>query len=450
MVKRGSITALLGVLATGACNDNIEQPKIVQLKHDETGPVGDGGHVVPEPMCSNESCCPKAAEAPECYPGGKNPSDYSGAECLAQRDNTGAQHRQLRQTQSISVSPPGNADQTVAGILLARSGLHSACTPGGVGGFIQLMDFDNLGNDKPEDDVAMTGFAAFVQEQSDALAQGLCFVEDTYNDTAWTLPEVYAPTDWPKGLPPPQVMPWSVKPVRAARYVKDFDLKTERDTILARLAPDGDLTLAGFTGVFYSDETRGYSHGYAPLGYIVTQDSISITPTKPTTYNAIPIREAEITTLLNDPQHPNCVGVFGNQELPTNCATSTATPAWYCGPKGNCGEGATGPTKVEGYFLTVEAEQVHVGLLKQTLCYSLPGKDGYPGWPIAADGAGELACRNNSNWDPRDPVKRIPPGDWCARTNSEANGDCHDAWKSVSYSTFQAFPIQVGKTCPAL
>jgi hypothetical protein len=232
--------------------------------------------------------------------------------------------------------------------------------------------------------------------------------------------------------------------------MEPFDLKRDREAILARLAPDGDLALAGFTGIFYSDETRGYSHGYAPLGYIITQEVIALTTTKPTAYNAIPIREAEITTQLNDPEHPNCAGVFGANELPTNCATTKDVPAWSCGPPENCDVGATGPTKVEGYFLTVEAEQVHVGLLKQTLCYSLPGGSGYPSWPIEADSAGQLACRNNVNWNPTDPDKGIPPGDWCARTNSEATADCHDAWKSVSYSTFQAFPIQIGKTCPAL
>ena len=450
MVKRGSVAALLGALAAGSCDDVIEQPKIVQLKHDENGQTGDGGHVVPPPLCGNESCCPKPAEAPECYPGGLNPSEHSGAECFAQRDNTGEQHRQLRQTQSISTRPPGNAESTVAGILLARSGLHSACTPGGVAGFIQLMDFDDQGDTKPENDVAMTGFAAFVQEQSDAVAQGLCFVEDDYVDNDWALAALYVPTDWPPGLPPPQPLPWKVKPVHAARYMEPFDLKKDRETILARLAPDGDLGSAGYDGIFYSDEARGYSHGYAPLGYIVTQESIAVTTTKPTAYNAIPIREAEITTQLNDPEHPNCAGVFGANELPTNCATSTGSPAWSCAP-GNCAKDVLGPTKVEGYFLTVEAEQVHVGLLRQTLCYSLPGADGYPGWPITADGAGQLACRNNTaKWDPTDPVNGIPPGDWCARTNSEATSDCHDAWKSVSYSTFQAFPIQVGKTCPAL
>jgi hypothetical protein len=405
---------------------------------------------VPPPLCSNESCCPKPEEAPECYPNGKNPSDYSGAECFAQRDNTGADRWQFRQTQSISTRPPGNTDTNVAGILLARSGLHSACgASGGIGGFIQLIDFDNKGDGDPANDVALTGFAAFVQEQSDALARGLCFVEDDYDDANWRLPEIYVPSDWPKGLPPPKLMPWAVKPVRAARLTEDFDLKTDREAILERLADDGELTRAGYNGIFYVDEARGYMHGYSPLGYIVTHEVIALSTTAPTTYNAIPIREAEITTQLNDPAHPNCSGVFGANDLPTTCATSTGTPAWSCSP-GNCAKDVLGPTKVEGYFLTVEAEQVHIGLLNQTLCYRLPLPDPHEGWPIDANAAGQFACRNNTKWRPSDPVSGIPPGDWCARTNSDATDDCHDAWKSVSYSTFQAFPIRVDETCQAL
>src|SRR5439155_3704925 len=109
------------------------------------------------------------------------------------------------------------------------------------------------------------------------------------------LSEVYVPTDWPEGLPPPQPMqttPWQIKPVRAKRYMEDFDLKRDREAILARLAPGKDLALEGFTGIFYSDEKRGYSHGYAPLGYIVIHDVIALSTTKPTVYNAVPIREA--------------------------------------------------------------------------------------------------------------------------------------------------------------
>lgn len=441
MVKRGLPAALLGLIPVAiGCEDQLDQSKIVQLRHDDSTTQRDGGHVVPPAECKG-NCCPKATDAPECYPGGKNPSDYSGAECFAQRDNTGADHWQLRQTQSISTAPPGNGDALIGGILLQRSELHSpACgASDGVGGFIQLVDLDTVKN------VALTGFAAFVKEQSDALAQGLCFVEDTYDDPAVRIPELYAPPPgWPKGLPAPQPLPWKVGPVRAARYTDDFDLKADREKILERLNPDGgDLASQGFDGIFFLDETKGYMHGYSPRGYVVTYDDA-------TSYNAIPIREAEITSQINDPEHPNCSGVYGAGDLPTSCTTSVAAPAWSCAP-GDCGQGVLGPTKVEGYFLIAEAEQVHVRVLKQTLCYRSPLPNHYPApWALEADANGEYACRNDPRWNPKDSVNGIPPGDWCATTNSPANGDCHDAWKSVSYSAFQAFPIQIDKTCPAL
>jgi hypothetical protein len=434
---KASITALFFAIS---CDDDITPPKVVQLRHDDTSLREGGVHVVPPPKCTGK-CCPDPAEGAECYPGGKNPSDYSGAECLAQRDNTGADHWQLRQTQSISAAPPGYADSNVGNILLLRSQLHSkACNTGGAqSGFIQLVDLDTVNN------VALTGFAARVVEQSDALAQGLCFVEDTYDDPPRRLEKLYdPPVGWPKGLPAPQPLHWNVKPVRAKALDQDFDVKTQREEILGRLDPDaGDLGKDGFDGVFFLDKVKGYMHGYSPLGYVVTYDDAQH-------YNAVPIREAEITSQINDPDHPNCSGVYGVNELPADCSSSTAAPAWTCAP-GDCDPGVLGPTKVEGYFLIGEIEQVHVGILKQTLCY-LAASGAYPSpWAIEADQNGEIACRNDTkNWNPMDPVNGIPPGDWCATTNSKATKDCHDAWKSISYSTFQAFPIQVDKTCPAL
>lgn len=432
MAKR--IAALGLALAVGAgCDDRIVQPAVVQFLHDKPVVAGDGGHVVPSPECTGR-CCPDPKTAPECYLNGKNPSDYSGAECLAQRDNTGADHWQLRQTMSISTAPPGNADSTLGGVLILRSELHSATcqTNDGAGGFIQLVDFDKKNN------VAYTGFAAFVKEQSDALAQGLCFVEDTYRDDAMQLPELYAPPPgWPDGLPAPQPLPWKVAPVKAYRYTDDFDVKTERVDILKRLAPgSGDLAQQGFSGVFYLDEARGLMHGYAPLGYVVTYDDA-------THYNAVPIREAEIRSQINDPAHPNCSGVYGaNPALPAKCSSSVGTPAWSCPPE-DCANGELAPTKVEGYFLQVEAEQVNIKLIGQTLCFRFPTA-GYPGWTL------DKTCRSGAQWNPKDPVNGIPPGDWCATTNAPATKDCHDAWHSVSYSAFQAFPIQTGKTCPAI
>jgi len=185
-------------------------------------------------------------------------------------------------------------------------------------------------------------------------------------------------------------------------------------------------------------------HGYAPLGYIVTYDAPD--PSGNQTFNAIPIREAEITTQLNDPEYPNCSGVYGtNDKLPDDCGGTSTTPAWSC-PAGNCASGVLGPTKVEGYFLIAELEQINLRVLKHSLCYQAGT---YDGWTLTANAQGESRCRDNPKWNPMDPDKGIPPGDWCAATNSPKTDTCHDAWKSVSYSAFQAFPIQE-KTCPPL
>lgn len=73
---------------------------------------------------------------------------------------------------------------------------------------------------------------------------------------------------------------------------------------------------------------------------------------------------------------------------------------------------------------------------------SLFGK--YQNWPMHDN----MSCRSNSGWNVLDPVKGIPPGDWCGARNQPASGDCHDAWQSVSFSTFQAFQIKDGTCAP--
>lgn len=110
-------------------------------------------------------------------------------------------------------------------------------------------------------------------------------------------------------------------------------------------------------------------------------------------------------------------------------------------PKGV--EPERGPTTVEGYFLVTELEQIHNGLLDRSLCYVFPGPDLYPGWTLTN------SCRSDTaHWDVKNPPTGVPPGDWCAATNTKAHDQCHDAWKSVSSATFQAFPIQEA-TCAA-
>jgi hypothetical protein len=433
MVERSGIALSLFALTGVACDEDIEQPKVVQLKHDETGVTGDAGHTIPAPECS-AACCPKAAE---CYLEGKNPSAQSGAECMAQRDNTGKPHWQFRQTQSISTAPPGNANETLATVLVHRSELKSeACGAAkGTGGFIQLIDVDRTAG------VALTGFAAFVSEQSAALAQGgLCFVEGEYDDPDWQIPTLYAPPPgWPPGLPPPLPLPWKIGPVRGKSLEEDFDVKTHREEVLSWFADGGDLQKDNFNGIFHLDEKLGRMHGFSPLAYIVTYDDAQ-------SFNAIPIREAEITTQLNDPAAPNCSGVYGiNDKLPDDCTSSSPTPAWSC-PLGNCPEGVTGPTKVEGYFLIAELEQVNLRILQNSLCVQVATS--YEGWTLAKNSKGQTRCRDDSKWDATR-QEGMPPGDWCATTNSPKTDTCHDAWKSISYSTFQAFPIQE-TTCPPL
>jgi hypothetical protein len=331
---------------------------------------------------------------------------------------------------SVSTSPPGISSSSIANILVQRSELYSKeCNaPSGTGGFIQLIDFDR------DADVARVGFARFVRDEASALRDGLCFVEDTYLDPQWQLPTLYRPK-WPKGLPPPMPQPWKVSVVRSARLRdRDFDLKTDRIALLERFAAGADL--ADFGGVFYMDEKRGYMHGYAPLAFIVNYDSA-------TSFNAIPIRETEITIQMNDPEHPNCVGSFlGNSpDLPSSCEGNSTNRSWGCYP-GNCEPTQLAPATIKGYFLVAEMEQVHT-ILAQTLCHLFPGNPPPSDW---RDWGAAEACRNNPKWDPTDPLNGMPPGDFCAETNDVATPTCHDAFRSISYSTFQAFPIRDG-TC---
>jgi hypothetical protein len=226
-------------------------------------------------------------------------------------------------------------------------------------------------------------------------------------------------------------MPWKVAPSRAVELDQDFKLPDQRNELLARLAPDGDLSGKG-SGVFYFDKARGYMHGFSPITYIVNYDSA-------TTYIVVPIREAELTQWLNDPAHPNCSGSFLGDEpdVQDTCVGDSTHRLWGC-PAGNCAPNEPAPTKIQGYFLIAELEQVYS--LNQTLC-SLFGT--YQNWPMP-----DNTCRSNPSWNALDPARGLPPGDWCATTNQPATGDCHDAWQSISFSTFQAFPIRDGTCAP--
>lgn len=408
-----------------ACEGRLAQSHITALVHDEAGTgvePAPGTHVIPPAECTGR-CCPKSCPVPS-----RDGATYSGPECYAQYDNTGQKRWQLRQTMSVSVSPPGVRSATIANVLLWRSQFQSAgCgTPQGTSGFMQLIDFDR------EAGTSRVGFARYERNPDRALENGLCFVEDEYQDDAWAIPQVYDPV-WPKGLPKPMVLPWKAGPILTKRVLRNFELPAEREELLARFAEDGDLH--EYQGLFYMNEETGFLHGFAPMAFVINYDDA-------THYNAIPIRETELTMQANDPAHPNCIGSFlgDNPTLSQSCEGTPTDRTWGCYP-GNCGAEELTPASVKGYFLAVETEQLH-NQLDQTLCHLLPGPLGPP-WDAA------VSCRaNQAVWNPMDPVKGIPPGDWCAATNDVATEKCHDAFRSVSYSTFQAFPIRE-ETCPA-
>ena len=428
------LSSIVVLLAWGeGCEEKIYPTPIVSLLTQGAAgaaPCASAGapvtRTVPPPVCQGR-CCPKD---PGCYALG-NPSMHSGAECLAMRDNTNQPRWQLRQTFSVSTKPPGLAAPPIPDFLAHRSELPSAtCSASmGLGGFIQLVDFDTVGR------VSRTGFAKFAATEADAVTTGLCFVEDDAYTTDHALPAVYAPpAGWPPGLPPPMAMPWKVVPSTAVQIDQDFTLPDDRKTLLARLTVGGDLYGKG-SGVFYFDKTQGYMHGYSPVTYIVNYDSA-------TSYVVVPIREAEMTQWLNDPAYPNCSGVFlgDNSAVPDTCVGDATNRLWGC-PPGNCAAGESTPTKVQGYFLIAELEQLTS--LGQTLC-SLFAAGMYQSWAMPD----KMSCRSNPNWNALDPVSGLPAGDWCATTNDRATATCHDAWQSISFSTFQAFPIKDGTCAP--
>jgi hypothetical protein len=429
------VSVVIGIAfgALLACEERVVQPVVVALNPSgmATAPATSGSACGPTvtPKCEGQ-CCPTAAA---CYPFG-NPSPYSAAECLAERDNTDQPHWQFRQTMSVSTGPPGLAAAAIAALLVHSSELKSAdCAASqGTGGFIQLIDLDRAAKR------SRTGFASYANDLAATIAGGgLCFAEEpSYIDPMYALPSLYAPTaDWPKGLPAPMPMPWRVGPTTAVRVDQDFVVALDRTAILARFDVGGDL-YGNAGGIFYMNDATGVMHGFSPLTYIVTY-------TTGTVYSIVPIREAEITQRLNDPRHPNCSGMLlgASTDLPNSCVGDSTNRAWGC-LAGTCSATERAPTRIDGYFLLAELEQVSA--LGQTLCVLFASESGYPGWTIPQN---DLRCRANPNWNPMDPVKGLPRGDWCAAGNRAADDGCHDAWKSTSFSTFQAFPIRDG-TCP--
>lgn len=418
-----------------ACDDKITEPRLA-LPTIEAGADGDAAappHVVPPAECVG-ACCPTD---PACY---GTPAGYSGAECLAQFDNTSETRWQLRQTWSQSELPAGNAAIAVSTVLGLRSELPwpecNQDNEGVLGGmFMQLVDFDLATN------IGRVGFAKAIPTDatglSSALTNGLCMIEGPYQDaTVPALPvNLTKGATWPAGLPDPMLLPWTAAPARAVGLTQDFDFAAERTTILAKFAPGGEYAAAGYTGIFYLDRAKGYLHGYAPLAFVAIYDSGGV--------NILPIREGEITAQINDPEHPNCVGIYRGDALdPTaGCTSSPTNPEWGC-PGNECAVGKA-PNVTKGYFLITELEQVFNSTLNQTICAS----DSVAVDAYGSDPAPTQRCRDWTKWDPANPATGLPMGDWCAETNSVATPECHNAFRSISYAAFQGFKIQAN-TCP--
>lgn len=443
MNRNLQLASLIALSTLASCDDKITQAGMFPGGTSNADGGGDGGtkvHVVPPHTCSG-ACCPTdpACEA--------TPNTYSGPECLAQFDNTNQDRWQLRQVWSQNTLPIGNTPtgfKTLADTLAWRSQLNwPACNMNStdLGTFIQLVDFDLKAG------VGRVGFAKWApgSDLTNEIGQGLCMVEDVYDDTAAHpgLPSgahlaanMTIGANWPSGLPAPMMLPFNGAPIKAKQILTDFDYAKDRSAILAKFAQGGEYQTAGYTGIFYLNTSTGYLHGFGPVAYIVVYDTA-------TQVNFIPIREGEITAQINDHAHPNCVGVYRGDALDpsSGCKGDTTNPAWGC-PNGECPVGQ-GPNVTKGYFLITELEQVYNGLLSQTICHIDASKANAYG----TDTTAVHACREWPGWDPTKADNAgLPKGDWCAETNGPATDTCHDAFRNVSYASFQGFRIQAN-TC---
>jgi len=350
--------------------------------------------------CMGE-CCPSDAT---CYSTSAGKS-APGGECMARIQNT-PKHIQLRQTWIDLVAPKGNTIPIVLKTLNTYTQLkETACnTPDGASGYMQAVDLDL------EAGVSTVGYVKYT-DPATALSDGICYVDigtgmDSANaDMGWHDVADYAmeknfdfalPADqmsstagWPAGLPAPMPQPWKVTATKAKQLTADFDLSKDREDLIKKLAPDGELGKDGFSGVFYYDDKLGTSHGYSPLSYNIIYDSPPMGATTPQTMIVTPIREAELKYRVNDPAAPNCVGKYlaSALEPATGCvdpgmtgAMADSKNAWGGIFNTNKGEGDAG---VLGYFLITELEQIYSRVLGMTLCVSYPTLDKsiMDGWP---------------------------------------------------------------------
>lgn len=397
-----------------------------------TGPSCDGDCSIGDSEC--------APTADECYVSGNKDI---GDECLSQRDNSKANspdRMQFKLTWAKSTKPLGNTSSTVYGVLANGAGLPwETCNVlngdiGFTGGFTQLLDIDLAKG------ISKTGYTPHISpdELQGVLSDGLCMVEDTFTDEAYDLgPDDMSPSDdYPEGLPPPMpraTTPWKVEPTVAKRVDDDFDISDDatRTKYLKEIADDDSIS-----GIFYLNEETGYSHGYAPVAWVVVY-------TTEANMISIPIREAETFYQVNDPNERSCIGAYRADAMTTagNCtSTDPNDPPWGCANDSCPGEA---PGLVKGYFLTTELEQVYSTVLQSTLCISYPGTDAQGNSIAAADGFPDSDCRSSDKWDPSAADQSgLPSGDWCAATNSKATDSCHDAFQSVTFQTYQGFTVR--------
>lgn len=405
-----------------------------------SGP-GAGGSNPSDLMCKG-SCCPTDGV---CYgvDTGKNP-DKVGDECLAMRDQTkggpNGNRLQFRQTWARATAPKGNTDPIVYQVLSGGATLPLGATckmaeSGAATGFMQLLDVD-LTDPDPMNHTTTSGYAPWFtidQYNAGAKTNGLCMVEDTYNNPMYALgaDQMSSTANWPANLgPQPMPQPWTVRPAVLARRMTDFNVATDRAALL------DETEMRGKDGVFFRDDATGYSHGYTKLAWVYVAAGGNETGI------AIPIREVETIYQANDTTEQTCMGAYRGDALPADsCASTDPTdPPWGWPDGSKPGEA---PAKTVGYFLITELEQVYSSVLGRTLCTSYPGVA-----DSTADGFPDTTCRASAKWDPTAADNAgLPTGDWCAATNSEATATCHDAFRSVTFHTFAAHDISDTR-CP--
>jgi hypothetical protein len=400
--------------------------------------------------CTNDGACfPTAAS---CYLPPDSDGHIVGDECMAQRDNSkGKETRiQYRQTWGRPVSPRGLQTEQVYNILRGSAALNNRdCNEFGTGGgWIQLLDTD-LSDPNPLNHTTRTGYSNWVADYGAAKANGLCMIEDTYNDPVSALTaDDMSPRggwgnvpEWPEGLPDPMPMPWQVRPTMLKRIDEDFTVADKRTEFIQKAKEEG------VDGFFYLEDDTGYNHSY------VVQSWTVVYTLQPNVYAATPIREIETVMRPNDPTERSCIGSFRGDDLDpaANCDSASPTnPQWGCpndtaipGPISlSCSPGQ-GAANIKGYFLITELEQVRSETLGLTYCVLYPEEsvataDGF----MVADATLGKNCRMSDKWNPKEPIEGLPSGDWCAATNSRATPECHDAFRVENWQTFQGFPIR--------